>query len=410
MQYRVYDRRKLAYIDGGYVVDYNIDDDYIVNNNSSISIVKETNAVEGDIIVLIKNSGPFHKGVITSVDNADLTISYKSDKQLFNDNMPNIKSADFAADSDLTVAGKLGLKEVAEILKIVFSQKDPAEQDDNYDEYKALPLDIITNGDVYDDAGEHKILWTWSDNSINVVDWLVELFEKYAVVLSWTIDFDINTERLAERTPKYIVTISSITDSGGIIKDNVDMQTITYTKEKTPESTVCMVIDSETKEFLDQYYLYISNGKYFISKDKNLPYSEAVPQMRVLPVKTAIVEFNGESGDDTDGDEEITTADAAYDELIPSQFNQAIEVELNTDSKMFDFENTQFGEQYKIVNQYGTIDSIYTGKKMKTGDKFATLYFGLGRQNYTDIIQIQFRKQRYSTLYNQKKKGKKRYG
>lgn len=47
---------------------------------------------------------------------------------------------------------------------------------------------------------------------------------------------------------------------------------------------------------------------------------------------------------------------------------------------------------------------------MKTGDKFATLYFGLGRQNYTDIIQIQFRKQRYSTLYNQKKKGKKRYG
>lgn len=263
---------------------------------------------------------------------------------------------------------------------------------------------------MYDDAGEHKILWTWSDNSINVVDWLVELFEKYAVVLSWTIDFDINTERLAERTPKYIVTISSITDSGGIIKDNVDMQTITYTKEKTPESTVCMVIDSETKEFLDQYYLYISNGKYFISKDKNLPYSEAVPQMRVLPVKTAIVEFNGESGDDTDGDEEITTADAAYDELIPSQFNQAIEVELNTDSKMFDFENTQFGEQYKIVNQYGTIDSIYTGKKMKTGDKFATLYFGLGRQNYTDIIQIQFRKQRYSTLYNQKKKGKKRYG
>ena len=63
MQYRVYDRRKLAYIDGGYVVDYNIDDDYIVNNNSSISIVKETNAVEGDIIVLIKNSGPFHKGI-----------------------------------------------------------------------------------------------------------------------------------------------------------------------------------------------------------------------------------------------------------------------------------------------------------------------------------------------------------
>lgn len=227
MQYRVYDRRKLAYIDGGYVVDYNIDDDYIVNNNSSISIVKETNAVEGDIIVLIKNSGPFHKGVITSVDNADLTISYKSDKQLFNDNMPNIKSADFAADSELTVAGKLGLKEVAEILKIVFSQKDPAEQDDNYDEYKALPLDIITNGDVYDDAGEHKILWTWSDNSINVVDWLVELFEKYAVVLSWTIDFDINTERLAERTPKYIVTIEQ--------KNEIYVQTATdtYTTRET---------------------------------------------------------------------------------------------------------------------------------------------------------------------------------
>ena len=194
MQYRVYDRKKLAFIDGGYAADYEIDDDYIVNNNSSVSIIKKTNAVEGDVIVLIKTSGAFHKGIITSVDNASLTIYYKSDKELFNDNMLNLMAQEFSEDSELDTAGIIGLTEVGEILKASFAQLEPSAQGEYYDEMKALPMEIITLGDIVDSDGNNRILWTWSEDSINIVDWIVELFEKYNVTLSWTIYFGCLSE------------------------------------------------------------------------------------------------------------------------------------------------------------------------------------------------------------------------
>lgn len=471
MQYRVYDRKKLAFIDGGYVANYEIDDDYIVNNNSSVSIIKETNAAEGDVIVLIKTSGAFHKGIITSVDNAALTIYYKSDKELFNDNMLNLMAQKFAGDSELEVAGSIGLTEVAQILKSLFAEAEDSEQGQYYDDLKTLPMEIVTMGDAVDSNGKPRILWTWSEDSINIVDWIVELFEKYNVTLNWTIDFDTTTELLSDRRPKYIVTLSAITNSGGIIKDNVAMQTISYTKEEIPDATVCRVIDSSTKETLAVYYLYDENGTYFIStnkqiskidigslsrtfavihkgetkrftmnfyggdillatvgKDKGISilsyntrsvtlsytnntggeltdyviacgiYYQTIK--RVLPVKTVITSYNSESATTS-----TTVEEAARDALIPSRFNQAIEIKINSDSKMFDFANARFGDLYKIINEYGTIDSVYTGKKLSSGNKFATLYFGLGRQNYTDLIQIQLRKQRYSVIYNQKRNG-----
>lgn len=470
MQYRVYDRKKLAFIDGGYAADYEIDDDYIVNNNSSVSIIKKTNAVEGDVIVLIKTSGAFHKGIITSVDNASLTIYYKSDKELFNDNMLNLMAQEFSEDSELDTAGIIGLTEVGEILKASFAQLEPSAQGEYYDEMKALPMEIITLGDIVDSDGNNRILWTWSEDSINIVDWIVELFEKYNVTLSWTIDFDMTTQQLSERQPKYIVTLSAVTNNGGIIKDNVAMQTISYTKKEIPDATVCRVIDSSTKETQGIYYLYEENGTYSISADKNiesqrqgklsrtftiinkgetkkftlnfyegdiisvsveaksgvsivsynahsitLSYTNSTGKdlidyeiscdivyqllKRVMPVKTVIVSYNAESST-----KDITPEDVARDALMPSQFNQAIEIKINSDSKMFDFANARFGDLYKIVNEYGMIDSVYTGKKLNSENKFAVLYFGLGRQNYTDLIQIQLRKQRYSVIYNQKKR------
>mgnify|MGYP006990374357 CR=1 FL=1 len=39
MQYRVYNRKSLKFIDGGAVASYDINDDYIVNNNSIIKVV-----------------------------------------------------------------------------------------------------------------------------------------------------------------------------------------------------------------------------------------------------------------------------------------------------------------------------------------------------------------------------------
>lgn len=656
MQYRVYDRQTLRYKDGGYVVSYTIDDDYIVNNNSTITCVKKNvstdttqrvltetvetlydkrldryyidktyvynagangvstikdmriasgegriidfngnqytirflskyhdtavsvtvefmfetendhslaNVLTGDVIALIQDSGAFHKGVITSVDPTALSISYRSDKELFNDNILNPLRENFAGeDNDVKIAGKFGVDIVIEILSKLFAETD--------DEYKRLPCIFQSNGDVLDENSEPKMLWTWSDDSINTVDWLTQLFEKYNLVLSWNIDFDIAQEDLSKRQAKYIVTLSAITNSGGIIKDNVDMQTITYTAQELPSATVCQVIDSETKEIIlessgvnlldpkrsqdntlldkkhntkhetadsegntlssyiavtpvekdengnetyndytftmwnvensderyvwcydksktricakpytpankpfalspydivkgrntinakfanedgslilqegettqeeaenrliksvkyiricysseaqvqyqkdavnkysdvkydpyDQpaiYYLFERSGDYKIYR-KNQAHD--IDLERVLPVKTVVASYNSssESGNET------TPYDVAKEKLVPSKFNQAIEIRIANDSKMFDFQNAMFGDLYKIINERGTIDSVYTGKKITSKERWTTLYFGLGRQKYTDITQIRLRRRLYNEVYNQ---------
>ena len=548
MQYRVYNRQTLEYVDGGYVRKFNIDDDYIVNNNSTVSVVRHKddtlkNVVVGDIITLIQDSGAYHKGVITAVDDTAYSISYKSDKELFNDNIPNPYSGAFTNDNQLKIAGKFGVGVVISLLKHYFSNADKGSLD--YDELKNLPITFVADGDVLDDEGNPKMLWTWSNDSINIVDWLTELFEKYNLSLNWDIDFDISNNNLKSRNEKYIVTLSSITKSGGIVKDNVAMQTITYTVKELPDATVCRVIDSNSKELcyissgvnllnpatvteneyiarsgtnwvsgksdsehypntnisgyisfdykskytysqnigdtvtryiiaydkkkeklgyfyytattsggasvpfgitdfkfvvaeddkrtdkelaaavkyirinyynkatevqLEKgdtktafdsftkpaiFYLYEKDGVYSISTKNDPVLSDG--RERILPVKTVIATYN-ESSESTD---ETSPENAAQDKLIPSQFNQAIDIRISADSKMFDFANAKFGDQYQIINERGSVNSVFTGRKFSNKDKWITLYFGLGRQNYTDLVQMRLRKSRYSEVYNQ---------
>ena len=419
MQYRVYDRQQLKYIDGGYVVNYTIDDDYIVNNNSTISIVQPTSAEVGDIVCLIKTRGAYHKGVITEVDNSALKISYKADKELFNDNILNPMRSEFK--DGVKIAGKFGLPIVASIIESTWVQ--------SRDTLKRLPLTIVITGDVVDEQGNPKMLWTWDNISVNFADWLVELFEKYNVVLDWSIDFDTSKDiravkiqqnidfeealdiMFAQRQPKYIIYLTAM--KGGnpnIIKDNVAMQTITYTGEELPEATVCYVIDSESKDLLIDsesekpavYYLAQENGKYRVTLD-------TADINRMLPVRTTIIEYKDESKNETGESENgtevvnkyVTPRDSAEDTLLPSQYNQAVEVVISNSSKMFDWDLARFGSEYTIVNKNGTINSNYTGRKETSENNLVTLYFGLGRKNYTDLIQMRMRKQRYTKTYNQ---------
>lgn len=511
MQFRIYDRQTLAYKDGGYVASYIIDDDYIVNNNSKINIIKELNdsVVVGDTIVLIETSGAYHKGTITTFDNADLSIKYKSDRELFNDNMLNPFSGYYATEEE-TLPIKYTLSNVASKLMVEFHNTN--------DKLKYLPIKVLTDGE------KDNMLWNWSNDQINIVDWLIDLFERYKVSLNWTIDFNIAENDLSLRKPQYIVTLSVVTNSGKIIKDNVANQTITYTERELPSATVCAIIDSESKEIIkissgknifnpynnklgkkltynsqtgkeseesdatsnisnyiaikpNQNYTFSAKGfdgntryVHFYKKDKQtvtdfiplkgesdltsrkqwaniiskneeakymricyyagstelqletgdtatsydvydkdaIYYLENIAGVdkitndinsiyRVLPVRNVIKTYN------TNSDNETTPEDVARDTLIPSKFNQSIEIKISADSKTFDFENAMYGDLYTIINEHGTINSNYTGRREESGNKWVTLYFGLGRQNYTDIMQMRMRKAKYQELYNQGK-------
>lgn len=234
MQYRVLDRRTLKYKDGGFVRSWSIDDDYINNNNSTIDIVSAAvNANVGDLVFLIRTSGAYDKGIITSVDNEALQIAYKSDKELFNDNILNPLASEFVDDTGIEVAGVVGIDTVAELIMIYWGK--------NVDTYRRLPMTITTSGSA-------EIYWTWQETQINFVDWLVSLFKDYSIVVSFDVDFDTATMDLENRNAKYIINIAAVNNDNDMIKDNVSTQTIKYTKEALPEKTCCWVVDKESKE------------------------------------------------------------------------------------------------------------------------------------------------------------------
>ena len=88
-QYRIYDRQTLGYIDGGVIRDYKIDADYMSNNASTITLVEETYANKGDIVVGISGVNKTFMGAVTAVDNTKKTISFKHMKELFADTVLN---------------------------------------------------------------------------------------------------------------------------------------------------------------------------------------------------------------------------------------------------------------------------------------------------------------------------------
>ena len=88
-QYRVYDRQTLDYVDGGVIRDYTVDTDYLSNNASTVTLVEETNAQKGDIVVGISGVDKTFMGAITAVDNTKRQISFKHMKELFADTVLN---------------------------------------------------------------------------------------------------------------------------------------------------------------------------------------------------------------------------------------------------------------------------------------------------------------------------------
>ena len=559
MQYRVYKRQDLSYVDSGYVSpnNINIDDDYLINNNSVINILKPTKAVIGDIIAIIKDSGAYHKGIITEVDNADLTISYKSAKELFNDNIINPYLSKFIDNKDFV--GKIDNieKELSKIIKLNFV-KPPLEvvegyyngkhfysdswyknkitctnniayvdkntgkgylwdsnvsknifvlrsilQGDNYIKlsdqeiiinsksesfktdilisllYKTLSankqytlswkwngsykgninltlisttkdlckveltsnkitfttssiqklstlkisidtieLNGIKIGNIQLEEGENatsylpydsemfeftanypydtyrmlpikkifansttSTLWKISDNSINLKDLLIDLFNNLNLIVDFNIDFSGNEYGLT-------IKIGTVTSGNILIKNNIKVGSFIYENATVPDKTCCVVIDSGTKEPLAKYYL----------KTDNTLTTNALDEKRALPSKTVIAEYSTSNSVSIDSDINSSSGnddpyyDSAAQELLGSSYYELVQFEVDKESKMINFPALVLGTKVRIINEQGTINTIYTGRKEKGSERYVTLMFGKSRKNYTDKIQLALRR------------------
>lgn len=358
MQYRVLDRQSLKFVDSGACFDYNIDNDYIVGNNSTVKIVKSTEARQGDFIALIETSGAYSFGCITAVDNSDLKISYKHAKECLNDNVLNPVRYNYIDNT--TFVGKYdAVKDTARLIK--------ANWIDCADPLHKLPLQLEI-------SGQTTSVWTWKDDDLDFNEYLLNIFNTDNVVLQFQVNF-------SEKTPKLLCRIMANNNSGEVIKDNIKLMSITFTEEKLPEKTVAIVLDNKTKQILGTYYLRDNNT---VTTSSELVVDGAY---RLLPVKTVVVEHDSSNSDG------VTPIETAYEELKGTVYNHTIEIKLDKKSMILDYRTLQIGDGVKIVNANGITDTIYTGYR-DDGTGSVTMVFGKLRKRYTDKIQMLLRRKR----------------
>jgi hypothetical protein len=363
----------LVFATGGAIVSYSIDNDYMVANNSTVEIATETDAVAGQIIALIDGSETYDLGLITSVDNENLKILYKSLLSLFDSEILN--PARTTNDDDAVSYLYDGVNGTAKILASYYASE-------NVDKYRRLPLYIRTSGGGYGADGNLCVpaIWSYSDNTINIRSWLIDLFDTHNVVLQFRLVF--------ETSRAYIdVYIQHNTTGGHLIKNNIHGMTVNHEEESSASATVCQVIDSDTKVLLSTWYLLSDNT---VTKD-------ASDVKRVQPYKLTVAEF------DSDNDDGATEQTIVEDAMLYSDFNHYINISMDRSSVMFP-SNLNIGDAVTIVTDIEEMTegqeidedyddkiykSIYTGRKESSSSSEVTLIFGKIRISYTDLIQIQ---------------------
>lgn len=372
-----YNYDTLVYAAGGAVSSYSIDNDYMVNNNSTIHLARETKAVAGQIIALIDDSGAYDLGIVTNVDNEKLQILYKPMMELFNNEFlnPARESREMSEESEDITYKYDGIIQTGQIIGSYYCTTVT-------DRYLRLPL-FIRNSGGGSTNGEYNVpaIWTYKDNTFNMKDWLIDLFDTHNVVLQFKLVFEAT-----ERAYIEIYISRNANENYRLIKANVHGVTIKQTEETEVKATVCYVIDQNTKALASIWYLTIDN-----TVTNNKTHSK-----RMQPFKLTVAEW------DSTNEEGVTAEDVAKDALLFSDYNHYINIGISRESSMVP-KNLQIGDAVKIVPEIDemtvgqTIEteysdrvfkSIYTGRKESSASSEVTYIFGKIRVNYTDIIQM----------------------
>lgn len=363
----------LVYASGGAVASQTIDNDYLLANNSTVNIAKETKAVAGQIIALIDDNGAYDLGVISSVDNTKLQILYKSMLELFNGEILNPMRVALN-DSDEAIKYLYdGVEDTAQIIASYFAAVGT-------DKYRRLPIRIRTSGGG-SSGGSYLVpaVWKYTDNSVNVRDWLIALFNTHNVVVQCKLVFEVSRAYID-------LYVFHNTTGGRLIKNNVHGMTITHAEDSSATATVCQVIDQDTKAYISTWYLLSNNT---VSTNANA-------SNRVQPYKLVVAEL------DQDNEDGATAKTVAEDNLLYSDFNHYISAVIDRNSSMYpkglsigdavtvvpELEEMREGDTISESYSDKVMASIYTGRKENSENSQVTLIFGKIRINYTDLIQM----------------------
>jgi hypothetical protein len=229
--YKLYDRNDLTMVGSGNLSDFTIDYDYISNNASTAKITKPSSGFHGDIIAVTEGKNLLALGVVTAIDNSDLKITFKHAKELFNDNVLNVfKWTNLLNKKFDAVAG---LKTIIEYAFV-----------NTTDLKRKLPLQVRTFGE------ELNAVYTDDSDTINMLDFIDEMFDKHNIYLDFDIDFTNN---------KIMVTIAQNDTAGYVIKDNIKLSTPEFDNNELPKENKAILFNKTTGATAGTYYLLQDN-------------------------------------------------------------------------------------------------------------------------------------------------------
>jgi len=335
-------------MDGGVIRDYVIDTDYLSNNASTVTLVEETAAKKGDIIVGLTGIDKIFIGTITAVDNTKRQISFKHPKEMLADTVINPFKYTATLGYRFELVGTMEL-----ILSLAFVTTD--------DTQRRLPL-------VFDKRGTASgAVWTDDGDTLNISDFIQWAFDNHNVYLDFDIDFT---------TDKLVCRIVKNTTSGWVIKDNIKLSTPAFDKNELPTYNKAIVYNKDTGAILGTYYLLANNTIT----------TNASNATRLLPVHTKYISFDADKG--------YTAQEVATSELQGKIFNHCIQYKLSKEQRLVNPFSFQYGDGVQIVYDGREYNSIFTGLKFTKGDPYITCFFGKTRIDFTDRLK-QYIEKRY---------------
>ena len=352
-RYKIYDRLTLELRDSGVVRDYNIDLDYLTNNNSTMKLVDESRGFKGDILAISEGVSLIVLGVITAVDNTELRIQFKHMKELFNDDILNVFKWTGLLDRKFDAVQ--GLRVLIEYGFI-----------NTPDSLRRLPLTIRTFGQNL------AAVWTDDSDTIDLLEFIDWAFDHYNVYLAFDIDF---------ANKRIVVDIIKNDTEGLMLKDNIKLSKPEFDSNELPR---------ENRALLFNKYTGVIANSFFLLQNNTLTTNQA-HALRLYPVSTRYVEW-----DEIDAIREgYTQEELAFSEIGGQIYNHHVQVRLAKKQTMVPARRFNYGDQVKIIYEGRSYDTIFTGIKFRKDDPFYICIFGKARIDFTDRMKI-FNQRQYA--------------
>ncbi|MCL2599336.1 MAG: hypothetical protein FWD76_05475 [Firmicutes bacterium] len=384
----------LSFATTGAVSGYEISEDYLSPKNSTVNMIAKSDAVVGQILVLIDDMGVYAMGVITAVDNEKLQIMFRDILELFNDEALNPNRAAQNNDGMQITYLYDGILNTAEILRVLYLG--------DVDKYRRLPLLVATSGGgITNGEYNEPAVWDYTDNSFNVRNWLTDLFDRNNIIVQARLVFETNKAYIE-------LSIFKNTTSGWLIKNNIPTLKIEQSEDRSPKATICQVV------YADDNKEVVPNGTFYLLVDNTVVESKEYDRdttgkyaQRVQPHRLVVQEFDKERAtqDNAEGKPYAKPQTIAESALKYKDFATYISIEIDKNSKMYP-KDMRIGDSITIVSKMiemqkdteimsdsdvekYTIATVFTGRSEKSDNSRVQLTFGKIRVLYTDVMYLE---------------------